>query len=396
MDDLAFQAAIQQLQGLSDDARILIAHPNFAGQHRILPELLKAQPTAYVRFAGNELTYGQLQEQLDTALQSQLDKGQLRGVSFLILDESDRADPAELGRLLEELVVKVGKGRIVLFTRVVPYYIYRNPSLRRQSYFIPAVPDLMLVDYAQQSPDKALLEVCALGSGRVTLNGRLVDNWDGTLPRALFFYLIDRGMTTRSQIFETFWPNLTSREATNVFHVTKRKISEVLGVDLTVYWSGFYHISSEIQLSYDAVLFSEMLTNSAVAPTDRAIDLFTYAISLYQGNFLTSMDVPWVIKRRDELLLSYGEALATLARVLEQNSEKEHALGLYIRASTTNPQREDIARNIMSLYAGMGKVADADATYERLETELDKSLNVAPAKETQELIKRIRSGATPV
>ena len=40
-------------------------------------------------------------------------------------------------------------------------------------------------------------------------------------------------MVTRDEIFETFWPGLPTKEATNVFHVTKRKISERLGYELT-------------------------------------------------------------------------------------------------------------------------------------------------------------------
>jgi len=396
MDDLTYDAAIRQLQVLPDDIRLLVAHPNYAGQHRILKEFLDVPPSAYLRLEGKDVTYEQLQEQLDDIIASQVGRGQLQSLSLLILDECDRADPAELNRFLEDVLNRIGKARILLFTRSVPAFIYHNPVLRRQTHFIPADSTSMLVDYAQQNPDKVLLEVRALGTGRVMLNGRLVDNWDGTLPRALFFYLVDRGMTTRSQIFETFWPNLSVREATNVFHVTKRKISEVLGVDLTVYWSGFYHISSEIQLSYDAVLFSEMLTNSAVAPAEKAVQLFSNAISLYQGNFLTSMDVPWVQKRREELIVNYGEALASLAKALEQGGEKEKALGLYIRASMTNRQREDIARSIMSLYAEMGMMADAESAYERLETELDRSLGVPPSKETQELISKIRSDPTPL
>ena len=72
-------------------------------------------------------------------------------------------------------------------------------------------------------------------------------------------------MVTRAEIFQTFWPNLTTREATNVFHVTKRKISEVLGTELTVYGSSFYHISPQIQLSYDVSLFNQLVQDSDTA-----------------------------------------------------------------------------------------------------------------------------------
>ena len=40
---------------------------------------------------------------------------------------------------------------------------------------------------------------------------------------------------TRADIFKEFWPGLPIKSATNVFHVTKRKIGERLGCDLTSY-----------------------------------------------------------------------------------------------------------------------------------------------------------------
>jgi two-component SAPR family response regulator len=103
------------------------------------------------------------------------------------------------------------------------------------------------------------------------------------------------------------------------------------------------------------------------------------------------MNMGWVKNRRDELLVTYGEALASLAKALELNGQKPEALGLYVRASVTNPQREDIARSIMNLYAEMHMADDAIATYQRLEEELDRSLGVPPSKETQELMLKIRS-----
>ncbi|MFZ0548348.1 MAG: bacterial transcriptional activator domain-containing protein, partial [Candidatus Promineifilaceae bacterium] len=264
-----------------------------------------------------------------------------------------------------------------------------------QSCFIPSDTSLMFTDYSHLENKQILLEVEALGSGRVSLNGHQIDNWDGTLPRALFFYLVDRGMSRRNEIFETFWPNLTVREATNVFHVTKRKISEVLGFDLTKYWSGFYHISPDIQLRYDVEIFSQHVMDSAVASDERALDLLSSAISLYKNDFLTSIPMSWAEKRREQLFSTYGEGLALLARVTESSSEKEDALGLYLRASVTNPQREDIARNVMRLYASKQMYDDAEGVYQQLVSALETNLvGVGPSKETQELIGHIRSEIT--
>ncbi len=104
-------------------------------------------------------------------------------------------------------------------------------------------------------------------------------------------------MVTRAEIFETFWPNLNTREATNVFHVTKRKISEVLGTELTVYGSGFYHISPKIQLSYDVSLFNQLVQDSDSPTADTTA--LRQALALYRGDYLISISMDWVVKRRD-------------------------------------------------------------------------------------------------
>jgi two-component SAPR family response regulator len=175
------------------------------------------------------------------------------------------------------------------------------------------------------------------------------------------------------------------REATNVFHVTKRKISEVLGIDLTEYWSGFYHISPKIELSYDVVRFSELFQDSAVASLDGMIDLLRQSISLYRDDFLNSLQMDWVHNRRRELRQTYGEALISLGKALEQQGHISEALGLYLRATTTNPHREDVALNAMKLYQNMNMHADALLVYERLKAELNEYLGVAPNHQLQEL-----------
>jgi two-component SAPR family response regulator len=283
-------------------------------------------------------------------------------------------------------------GRIVVLSRVLPPGLLADSALRQQTHIIPALETLMLWDYAQRDDTNgALLEVRSLGAGRVQVNGQPISTWDGVLPRSLFFYLVDRGMVTRAEIFQTFWPKLNVREATNVFHVTKRKISEVLGTDLTVYWSGFYHVSSRIQVSYDVSLFTQMSQDSAIAPTEEAISLLEQAVALYRGDFLTSLDSSWVHPRRQDLIQSYGEALIGLAKNYERMSNPQRALGLYLRAVATNRQREDITLSIMRLCRDLGYHDDALVIYERLENELRKSLEVEPGRQLQELAQAIRN-----
>ncbi len=393
MTDLLRELAALQLKNIDPSIRLVIIHPNYSRQHLFLQMILQNTQAVYVRFDGAQLTYDQLHSQLGAALDSQ--GLSLAKADLLVLDEADRASAEGLERLLTELLEQMS-GRIVVLTRKAPAFVQDQPAVRQLTAFVPVDNGLMLADYARRDETSALLEVRALAGGRVLLNGRSVENWDGTLPRALFFFLVDRGMTTRSQIFETFWPTLSTREATNVFHVTKRKISEVLGVDLTVYWSGFYRIAPDIDLQYDTSIFTGMVQDSAVAEPDEAMRLLTYATSLYQSDFLSSIDMDWAKKRRQEMVQNYGEALIGLGKLKEQAGSIEDALGLYVRASATNPQREDLARSIMLLYRQLGMYEDAIATYRRLEIELENTLGVSPARNLQELMAEIQAEAEHV
>lgn len=383
------QKAVEQLKSLDETARLVIVHPNYIRQRLLLGELLRA-PLIYVRFQGRKLSLETLRSQLERALLLQTGNSHIVPGVQMLLDECDRAAPEALDTLLLETVDAVGAGRVYVMLRRPPLCVFSNDALRRRTQFVPVDEDLLLWDYARRGRSRSvLLEVYALGTGRVLRDGQPVDTWDGLLPRQLFFFLVDRGMTTRSDIFETFWPNLSVREATNVFHVTKRKISEVLGVDLTVYWSGFYHISEAIELSYDVVQFSELVQSSVIAPADEAATLLDRAVYLYRDRFLISLDMPWIERRRQELHQTYSEALISLARILEKRDQKHEALGLYLQAAATNRQREDVAMNLMLLFRELGMRADALKVYDLLRAELNSSLGVAPAPHLQLLAQQI-------
>jgi DNA-binding SARP family transcriptional activator len=381
--------ALRQLQNLDEQIRLVIIHPNYIQQHVVLAEFMD-EAAAYMRFTGNRLDASDLREQLQTALELQT-QGDATEVNTLLLDECDRADTDALNAFLKTLLDEMPRTRIIVISRHTPSAALDDEALRAVTTFIPYDETFMLWDYTHHDEENALLEVRAFGEGRVYLNGRAVDNWDGVLPRSLFFYLVDRGMTTRSEIFETFWPNLTTREATNVFHVTKRKISEVLGIDLTTYWSGFYRVSPNIHLSYDAILFTEIVQNSAVAAPQEAEALLSRAIALYRGQFLSSMDMDWANQRREELNEEYGDALAALAKAKDELGLKQEALDLYLRAAVSTGPREDLTCKIMQLYRELGLHQEALQIYDCLVRELESSLAVRPAPTVEALANAIRS-----
>ncbi len=398
------------------DVPLVVLHPNFANQHLLLDMALN-QTNRTPIFLTLQAPYSNLMgiwAQLASALADQWDQklpefdpkknaeksAQLAlsalsplGNYTLLIDAFDLADDSVAAWLIALVKGLPAGSQIVLGGRQLPLNLIENKALAGKVKLFPVDPDRMLLDYAEQPASHALLEIYGLGPGQALINGRRIERWDGLLPRSLFFYFIDRGMVTRDEIFETFWPTLSVREATNVFHVTKRKISEILGFDLTTYWSGFYRISPDIDLHYDVVKFAEDVQNSVIAEDDVAVPMLQKAIYLYRGLFLSTIEMPWATARRNELRLTYADALTHLGKLRQRQGETQEALGLYLRAATTQPHREDLARGIMSLFAELGQHDKALEIYTRLADDLKERLGVNPDRQTVDLADQIRAQA---
>ena len=242
------------------------------------------------------------------------------------------------------------------------------------------------------------LEVYSLGRGYALVNGQEITNWDGALPRNLFFYFMDHPLVTRDEIFETFWPNLSVKEATNVFHVTKRKISERIGMkvndgnsyELTHYSGGFYMPSEKVVRHYDVADFQDAIERSMVATSDaKEKELLMQAIDLYKEPFLQTVSMDWVEERREHLRQLYSQALISMARLHKRNNELPSALGYFARALKETPEREDIHREVMSIYMQQDMYEDARAQYNTLARILQETLGISPSRETRELFEMI-------
>ncbi len=395
MVDFLYELIRQQIAALDSGIKFVFIQPAYLPQHTVLDMFLQEPSCLYVHLDGNDLDYSALRNMLQDSLTEQFPNSAWSDVRLLILDECDRASLTDLETLLTEFLPTPNL-RVLLLSRLIPDFVRTNTSIRAQTSIVPVETSLMFPDYIATANESKLLEVRALGGGHVLLNGKPVTDWDGELPRNLFFYLIDKGMATRSQIFEVFWPGLSAHEATNVFHVTKRKINEILGLDLTQYSGGFYRIATGINLIYDVFLFKDLIQRSAIETKNVAYDLLARAIWLYKGDFLIGIDAQtnhWVNNRRYELSQLYGESLFTQGKITERSGNIQAALGLFIRASALNHQREDLAGVIMGLYRKLGMFEDSLKTYERIETNIADTLGISPAQWLQDLAANIRTEA---
>jgi DNA-binding SARP family transcriptional activator len=305
----------------------------------------------------------------------------------LVLDEVENEGDVHFDTFLRTLSLKIPTGsRLIINGRYMPNLPWLDLVSDGKAAII-GQPGEALQEDATTEVDPcsypADLDVSAFGPGTAFVRGHLVDEWGGDLPRNLFFYLVDRGGATRQEIFDIFWPNLSPRDATNVFHVTKHKLIEMIGIDVIEFRLGRYYLNAEIPMRYDIACFEELLRQADWQDNDE--DLLQSAVDLCRAPFLIGTNLSWVHGRREELRRKYGEALGRLGLIRQRQGKKEQALGYLLRAVIETPLREDIHREILRLYTELGNVEAAKTHYAYLEGLLNEELSISPAPETADL-----------
>jgi DNA-binding SARP family transcriptional activator len=306
---------------------------------------------------------------------------------FFILDEFDHLLPQlNVKIFFQRLIRAMPKGlHFVINSRLLSYVLWAEFVRSGDAVVIGSSTALDQGIFNRTVPEMPHLEVYGFRGGQVYVNGLPVTTWDGPLPKNLFYYLIDHLMVTRDEIFETFWPKLPIKDATNVFHVTKRKVSERLGYELTAYSGGFYRPSSEIALHYDVACFENAIAQALAQRDDQSVDHWRSAVLLYRSEFLHNIEMPWIEQRREQLRLQYAEALISLGRWYTASGNTEQAIAYFLRALREVPLREDIHRDTMTLYQRRGESEKAILQYKRLSEILKQTLNIAPSKLTLKL-----------
>lgn len=306
----------------------------------------------------------------------------LDNADYLLLDE-------EMHKFFHELAGACLSGfQVFINGRVLPYKFWSDFIQNGQAVLVDDETRATGL-FAPDKRDVPHLEIYAFGSGLVLIDGVPVPHWDGPLTRDLFFYFVDHAMVTRDEIFETFWPDLAVKEATNVFHVTKRKVSEIVGRELTNYRSNFYRLTDDMLISYDVRDFESALKTAANTTGAAAGGLYRQAVELHRYPFLKSLDRPWMLQRREQLRLSYIDALVAAARLNRAEGNDDMALNLLLRAQHELPEREDICRDVMLLYKKRGQPERAAAHYETLAARLMRRLHIHPSAQTRQVWREI-------
>lgn len=287
---------------------------------------------------------------------------------MVILDEYDRADEADdIQNFIEKLVTYLPENCCLLInSRTLPRLSWISMTAKRRAVLLE--DDLLLTRdfYNNQGTGSQMLEVFSLGPGFVLLNDQMIDTWEGHLPRLLFFFALERPVITRSEICEAFWPELDIDQAVNVFHVTKRRLHKALNMDVLVHDDGYYRINPDLDVYYDSMAFVTQLIEGRNRKGTDWISAYQQAVELYRGPFLQGHTDPWISLRRADYRAGFLEALTEIADFRLKQERPELALGLFQRAVAEDNSRQDLHRQIMQLFARLGRRSEAAAHYQRL------------------------------
>lgn len=313
---------------------------------------------------------------------------------MLILDEFDASNESDLIQAFWERVVRFlpPQCQLIINSRTIPRMPWISMIARNQAVLLK---DTSIIETAfYRRPDygeEAHIDAVALGPGSITINERVIEEWEGHLPRLLLFFVLDRPLVTRAEICRTFWPDLDSDQAVNVFHVTKRRLHKALNFDVLVHQDGYYQISPEATVSYDVEDYIEDLIRGRLSETVKdGTAHYQKVADSYRGPFLQGHTEEWIVERRADFLAGYLEAMSQLAMARLEDGRDEQALAILLRAANEDDTHEPIHREIMRLYSRLGRRSEAAAHYQKI-TEILSALGRAPSDETRQLYEEIIS-----
>lgn len=289
---------------------------------------------------------------------------------FLILDEYDRSDRAdEVQIFVEKLSAALPYNiRLIINSRTLPRLPWAAMIAHGRATMLRDA-ELITTDFygVPNKRDANGMEIAALSRGDVIIQQRRIDEWEGHLPRLLFFFTLDRALVTRSEICRSFWPMLDEDQAVNVFHVTKRRLHKAMGYDALVHDESYYHINLELPLYYDVIEFAQMLLIGRInTDQNTRIKAWERAIEIHRAPFLYDHMDDWIVQRRKEFKTGFAEAIRNLVVTYSQTGREDDALMLLNKGINLDIQNEDYHRDIMRLYAQMGRRSEIASHYQRL------------------------------
>jgi predicted ATPase/DNA-binding SARP family transcriptional activator len=260
--------------------------------------------------------------------------------------------------------------------------------------------EFRVVEPAVLHPSTArALRILALGPLQVFVGGRPIEPtaWGSARPRELLVYLLMHpDGRTKEQAGLAFWPEASTAQLRNNFHVTLHRLRKALGNGDWVQLSGDrYCIDPAVLEELDVAEFEREVAAARRAlrrQQDGAAAQLEQALARYRGDFLDGEPVgDWHVEHRDRLQRLYVESLTELGAAYAREERHAKAAEAYRRVLARDELHEEALRALMKALAETGERSQALRVYQRFADRMRKELEAEPGRDTTRLFERLQA-----
>jgi len=248
----------------------------------------------------------------------------------------------------------------------------------------------------------AQLRVLALGPLQVFVGGRQLDAaaWGSARPRELLVYLLMHPEgRTKEQAGLAFWPDASTAQLRNNFHVTLHRLRKALGNgDWIVLTGDRYCVDPTVVQELDVADFDRDVAAARRAvkrQQEGATGQLEQALARYRGDLLDGEPVgDWHLEHRGRLQRLYVDSLMELGARHAKEEREQKAAETYRRVLARDELHEDALVALMRCHAGLGERSQALRVYRRFADRMREELDAEPAGEAHRLFERLQQSAS--
>ena len=226
----------------------------------------------------------------------------------------------------------------------------------------------------------ARLRVNALGPLQVFVDGKPLD-----APHELLVYLLLHPQgRSKEQVGLAFWPEASTAQLRNSFHVTLHRLRKALGgAEFVVLERERYRINPELLDQFDVAAFEQAIKAGRLEE----------GTALYRGDLLDGETVgDWTLEHRDRLQRMYVDALMKLGTRFVKEGKHAQAADAYRRVLERDEMHEEALQGLMTCHAALGERPQALRVYRQFADKLKTVFQSKPRMETSKLFERLQQG----
>jgi DNA-binding SARP family transcriptional activator len=256
-------------------------------------------------------------------------------------------------------------------------------------------------DSPRRARTSGRLRVLALGPLEVFVGGEPIESgaWGSARPRELLVYLMMHpDGRTKEQAGLAFWPDASTAQLRNNFHVTLHRLRKALrNPDWVILAGDRYRVDPSVIEEFDVPAFERDVTAARRAlrrQGEGAGIQLEQALGRYRGDFGDGESMgDWHLEHRDRLQRLYVESLTEFGAHLTREQQHAQAADAYRRVLARDELHEECLRAFMRSLSESGDRSQALRAYRRFADRLKAELDAEPDRETKRLLERLQLGA---